>query len=147
MVINISQNNKMTSYFNETDLMHSAYVAGAGMAGSYALFGSEDINLFGMSIPSFAASGLVIGTSNYIVQIINTKWPLVDDLPLSKAYKHDVGIAVVPLSTGLMTFGLMRGIQGASAPFWSNVGLGAGSELIGQYVMDFTESKKTSGVV
>ena len=136
-----------TSIFNKLDAEHSLWVGGAGAAGSYFLYGNQNVPVFGTNIPSPLWSGGIIFAANYVTQIINDNYPLTKAVPLPKAFQEAESMAIVPAVTGLATYGVHRMVGGPNIDFAPNFFLGAGAELTGQYVMDKMEKSSTTGVV
>jgi hypothetical protein len=124
------------SIFANTDLMHSAYVAASAAGLSYLYAGNQPVVIRGFQVPSSLGSGAVVGVANWLVQELNARYPLVNDLPISQAFKDDVGMAVVPAATGLASHLSANYIFGVSSGFMPNFAIGAAAELTGQYVGD-----------
>lgn len=120
--------------FSNIDLMHTAYVGAAGGLGSYIAYGNQDSRVFGYSVSSPVSAGLAIAAANALVQLIDSKWPLVQDVPLPESFKSEAGIVIVPAATGFATHLIVNYGLGIPSPLVQNVAIGAAAELTGSYV-------------
>ena len=133
--------------FGSIDLMHTAYVGAFGGLGSYLAYGNQDSRVFGYSISSPVSAGLAIAAANGLVQMIDAKWPLVQDVPLPESFKSEAGIVIVPAATGLATHLIVNYGLGIPSPLVGNVAIGAGAELAGSYVGTKMKQGSASGTL
>jgi hypothetical protein len=139
-----TQSRKM---FNQIDLTHALYVGAAGGLGSYLAYGNQDSRVFGYSISSPVSAGVAIGVANSLVQLIDAKWPLVQDVPFPESFKSEAGIVIAPAATGLMTHLIINYGLGIPSPLVGNVAIGAGAELTGSYVGTKMKQGSASGTL
>lgn len=129
------------------DLVHSAFVGGAAALANYALYGSSSVNLMGFNLASPVAAAIAVGGSNLIVQAVDSKYPLSQELPISQAHRDEVGMYTVPLATGVTSHLVVKYGFGYDSPFTTNVLIGAGSQYVGSLAGDkFAKSAPTGSI-
>lgn len=129
------------------DFVHTAFVGGAAALANYVLYGSSNVNLMGFNLSSPVAAAIAVGGSNIVVQAIDKKYPLSQELPISQAYRDDVGMYMVPLATGVTSHLAVKYGFGYDTPFTTNVLIGAGSQYVGSLAGDKFSKSSPSGTI
>jgi hypothetical protein len=128
------------------DTTHTLYVSATAAVGSFGLYGNQNVNLFGMGMPSPVVSGIAVGLANGLIQWIDTKYPLTSEVPIPEAWRSEASMLTVPALTGVSTYFVARGL-GLSDQFLPNFALGAGSELVGGYAGSKMKSAASTGTL